>query len=199
MVWISRSKSALEASYVNSWFNVFLPYHRNLGDLFVFCLCYLHSQEGLALSLHLEISLWNVRTFFKMSQESYANPNPRKSLPLPLLYPKKYSFIFGFQSILSSQGSSVFQVRYGDSNVYTSRQEHFPIADLLGCPQWVTSKQRTLGIARCSRFLWGAEGTLETVPYLSCPLRSRGSTCHDDEHRLAICLNGGRELKLHLI
>lgn len=113
----SRSKSALKTSYVDSWFNVFLPYHRNVGDLFVFCLYYLHSQEGLALSLNLEISLWRVRTFLKMSQESYANPNPRKSLPFPLLSPKKYSFIFCFQSILSSQGSSVFQVRSGVSSV----------------------------------------------------------------------------------
>lgn len=67
-------------------------------------------------------------------------------------------------------------------------------------PPWLHSvgHLRAEDAGHCSLFLLPVGSRGHARDYLSCPLRSQGLDCHD-EHRLAICLNGGRELKMHLI
>lgn len=50
----------------------------------------------------------------------------------------------------------------------------FPIEDLPRHSRGVTLEKRMLDVAHRACFLWGTEGTLETAPCLSCPLRTQG-------------------------
>lgn len=127
----------------------------------------------MAFSLNLEISLWSLRTFKKMSPEYFANTNPRKPLPLSRLHPKNSPFVLCLQASVGSppptnhsphpqaaQGFSpslVSRVSKPEGRGASSRRPPW-------CPQRVTSELRTPGSLLVPLRVHALDGALFELP-----------------------------------